>query len=171
MSCGRTLRSPPATALIALWAALSLSGCRPPASTTSSSADPYACAPDEFSVMTFNLGRYSLDDRDGDGQKNDAKPEAERQAVIGLIADARPDVLTVVELGGSSVFEEFQFALRNAGLDYPQAVHKLQWLIDQAFTRRLTGVQLKDESDELLLTHAPERPCAIRSEQNHTPNV
>ncbi|MFC3913681.1 ethanolamine ammonia-lyase subunit EutC [Pseudaeromonas sharmana] len=61
--------------------------------------------------------------------------------------------------------------VRPAGLDYPQAVHKLQWLIDQAFTRRLTGVQLKDESDELLLTHAPERPCAIRSEQNHTPNM
>lgn len=119
MSRSRTLLSPSVLALIALSTALSFTGCRPRDSTPPASAAPYACAPGEFSVMTFNLGRYSLADRDGDGQKNDAKPEAERQAVIGLIADARPDVLTVVEIGGSSVFEEFQFALRNAGLDYP----------------------------------------------------
>ena len=41
--------------------------------------------------------------------------------------------------------------VRPEGLDYPQAIHKLQWLLEQAFLRRLTGVGLKDESDELLV--------------------
>ena len=82
-------------------------------------ADPYACAPDEFSVMTFNLGRYCLDDRDGDGQKNDPKPENERQAVVGLIAATHPDVLAIIEMGSPAVFEEFRSALQNAGLTFP----------------------------------------------------
>lgn len=41
--------------------------------------------------------------------------------------------------------------VRPAGLNYPQASHKLCWLLEQAFIRRLTGVALKDESDEILL--------------------
>ena len=39
--------------------------------------------------------------------------------------------------------------VRPAGLDFPQAAHKLAWLLEQAFNRRLTGVALKDESGEL----------------------
>jgi Ethanolamine ammonia-lyase, small subunit len=50
--------------------------------------------------------------------------------------------------------------VRPEGLDYPQAIHKLQWLLEQAFLRRLTGVGLKDESDELLLTQEP-APIAV----------
>ncbi|CAI0853109.1 ethanolamine ammonia-lyase subunit EutC [Serratia liquefaciens] len=37
--------------------------------------------------------------------------------------------------------------VRPEGLDYPQAAFKLAWLLEQAFQRRLTGVELKDESD------------------------
>jgi endonuclease/exonuclease/phosphatase family metal-dependent hydrolase len=77
--------------------------------------------PGEFSVMAYNLCRYSLADRDGDGQKNDPKPSVEREAVIELIATAQPDILTVQEIGSPSVFEEFRYALRNAGLDYEHA--------------------------------------------------
>jgi endonuclease/exonuclease/phosphatase family metal-dependent hydrolase len=68
--------------------------------------------------MTYNLCRYALADRDGDGQKNDPKPSAEHDAVIELIASARPDILAVQEIGSPSVFEEFRYALRNAGLDF-----------------------------------------------------
>ncbi len=68
--------------------------------------------------MSYNLCRYSLADRDGDGQKNDPKPAAERDAVIGLIAGARPDVLAVQEIGSPSMLEEFRYALRNKGLEY-----------------------------------------------------
>ena len=83
-----------------------------------SHAESVAPAAGEFSVMSYNLGRYSLADRDGDGQKNDPKPSGEREALIQLISAARPDVLAVQEIGSPSVFEEFRYALRNAGLDY-----------------------------------------------------
>lgn len=33
------------------------------------------------------------------------------------------------------------------GLDYPQAAFRLAWLLEQAFLRRLSGIELKDESD------------------------
>ena len=68
--------------------------------------------------MSYNLCRYSLADRDGDGQKNDPKPAAERDAVLELIAGVRPDVLAVQEIGSPSMFEEFRYALRNKGLEY-----------------------------------------------------
>lgn len=68
--------------------------------------------------MSYNLGRYSLADRDGDGQKNDPKPASERAALIRIIASAKPDILAVQEIGSPSVFEEFRDALRAAGLDY-----------------------------------------------------
>ena len=37
--------------------------------------------------------------------------------------------------------------VRPAGLDYPAAAFKLNWLIEQALRLQLTGVDLKDESD------------------------
>lgn len=37
--------------------------------------------------------------------------------------------------------------VRPAGLNYDAAAFKLAWLLEQAFLRRLTGVRLKDESD------------------------
>ena len=115
----RTSRLTLLTIPSALLLALSLSaGCgrkgEPPAQSIRT-------APGEFSVMTYNLGQYSLADRDGDGQKNDQKPKAQREAVVALIASARPDVLAVQELGSPSVYEEFRYALRNAGLEYEHA--------------------------------------------------
>lgn len=76
-----------------------------------------------FSVMTYNLGRYNLDDRDGDGQYNDAKPQEEREAVWEVIASERPDILAVQEIGNPSIFEEFRFGLRNRGLEYSHAAY------------------------------------------------
>lgn len=37
--------------------------------------------------------------------------------------------------------------IRPEGLNYEEAAFKLAWLLEQAFLRRLTGVRLKDESD------------------------
>ncbi|QLK63313.1 ethanolamine ammonia-lyase subunit EutC [Enterobacteriaceae bacterium Kacie_13] len=37
--------------------------------------------------------------------------------------------------------------VRPEGLDYPQAAFKLAWLLEQSFLRQLSGVNLKDESD------------------------
>jgi endonuclease/exonuclease/phosphatase family metal-dependent hydrolase len=74
-----------------------------------------------FSVMTYNLRRYALMDRDGDGVPDDPKPENERRAVIRLIAAQQPDVLTVQEMGNAAAFEQFRSELHAAGLDYPYA--------------------------------------------------
>jgi endonuclease/exonuclease/phosphatase family metal-dependent hydrolase len=71
--------------------------------------------------MTYNLQRYCLDDRDGDGQRNDPKPKEEVDALIRVIAAVRPDVLAVQEMGHRELFDEFRRLLRQAGLDYPQS--------------------------------------------------
>jgi ethanolamine ammonia-lyase small subunit len=45
--------------------------------------------------------------------------------------------------------------VRPEGLNYPEAAHKLSWLLSEAFRRQLCGVTLKDESDDaadILLT-------------------
>jgi ethanolamine ammonia-lyase small subunit len=48
--------------------------------------------------------------------------------------------------------------VRPEGLDYPQAAHKLHYLLTQARKLELSGVGLKDDSDELL-SSAPAHPA------------
>lgn len=109
-----------------------------------------AAGPGEFSVMNYNLCQYSLADRDGDGQKNDPKPSAEHDAVIELIAAAQPDILTVQEIGSPSVFEEFRYALRNAGLDYENAeyLQRGQSEINLAVLSRFPIVSRQPHTDD-----------------------
>lgn len=45
--------------------------------------------------------------------------------------------------------------VRAEGLSYPAAALKLAWLIEQAFERQLTGVELKDESERVALGPGP----------------
>jgi endonuclease/exonuclease/phosphatase family metal-dependent hydrolase len=92
-----------------------LAGCRPKAAAPVS--------PPTFSVMTYNLARYNLDDRDGDGQFNDPKPETERKAVWEVIAAENPDILAVQEIGNPTIFEEFRYGLKSRGMDYPHAAY------------------------------------------------
>ena len=49
--------------------------------------------------------------------------------------------------------------IRPGGLGFPHAAFKLAWLIDQGFSRSLTGVDLKDDSDAAL--EAGERPALL----------
>lgn len=79
----------------------------------------YRPGPDEFSVMTFNVMRWCYDDRDAGGQRNDPKPQSEKEAVIKIIAKVKPDVLAVEEMGNARHFQEFQDLLMAAGLNYP----------------------------------------------------
>ncbi|AMB45091.1 ethanolamine ammonia-lyase subunit EutC [Methylobacterium sp. AMS5] len=46
--------------------------------------------------------------------------------------------------------------VRPAGLSFELAAFKLNWLLTQAFSRGLTGVNLKDESDRMLEAAAPD---------------
>ncbi|MEA2069195.1 MAG: endonuclease/exonuclease/phosphatase family protein [Verrucomicrobiota bacterium] len=73
----------------------------------------------EFSVMTYNLRRFTLDDRDGDGKKNDPKPDNECRALARIIAKASPDILAVQEIGGKTPLNAFQAWLKTEGLEYP----------------------------------------------------
>ncbi len=72
-------------------------------------------AADEFSVMTFNLHRYALQDRN-DGTTPAPRPEAE--ALIEVIRQAAPHVLAVQEMGDPAAWSDFKYRLRQAGLDY-----------------------------------------------------
>lgn len=56
--------------------------------------------------------------------------------------------------------------IRPEGLGYDAAAFKLAWLLEQAFLRRLTGVKLKDESDNPALHDRvkPRHATALRKE-------
>ncbi len=93
-----------------------LVSCQPNGSTESQSVPFFPS--DQISVMSFDLNRYGMDDRDGDGQKNNPKPQAEQQAVVKLISKVNPDILAVQEIGDPAAFEAFQRALKNVGIEY-----------------------------------------------------
>lgn len=69
--------------------------------------------------MTYNLRLYGYEDRDGGGKEDDPKPEAERSAIVEVLAATRPDVLAVQEMGSPEFFESFRAELKGRGLDYP----------------------------------------------------
>lgn len=75
--------------------------------------------PELFSVMTYNLQQYSLMDRDGGGAADDPKPQEECGAVVQLIANAKPGVLFIQEMGDEITFAGFRKALESAGMHYP----------------------------------------------------
>ena len=72
----------------------------------------------EFSVMSFNLQHYGLEDRDGDGQRNDPKPAEERCAVLEIITQVHPDILVLQEMGNPIIYKQFKRDLSAAGLEY-----------------------------------------------------
>lgn len=77
----------------------------------------------EFSVMIFNLDRFAMADRNGNGQPDNFKPRNEIEAVVDIIRQARPDILAVQEIGTSSDLETLRDELAKVGCDYPHADH------------------------------------------------
>ena len=57
-----------------------------------------ASAADTFTLMTYNLLRFSFEDRDKDGQKDNFKPEEQIAPMMQLLQKKRPDVLAVQKL-------------------------------------------------------------------------
>jgi endonuclease/exonuclease/phosphatase family metal-dependent hydrolase len=98
-------------------------GCSPrtPEAAPLSVQTPARPAAGEFSVMTYNLRLYGNEDRDGGGKSDDPKPEAERSAIVEVLASARPDVLAVQEMGAPDFFTSFREELKGRGLEYPHA--------------------------------------------------
>jgi len=80
-------------------------------------------APDEFSVMSYNLRLFNFTDRDDDGQDDDFKPETEITPLVNMIRDANPDILALQELGDASTLIKLQQRLREAGLEFPHRDH------------------------------------------------
>lgn len=76
---------------------------------------------DEFSLMTYNVMRFSYEDRDKDGQKDNFKPEEQISALLEVLKKNRPDVLAVEEMGDAASFTIFTQRVASAGLDYPHS--------------------------------------------------
>lgn len=111
------------SAICALLAALTLAACSPavgPTTGPTASAPKITArpAPDEFSVMTWNLDRFSFDDRNKDGRPAEFKPEPEVQALLETIAAEKPDILACQELGDGPALQRLRDELQKRGLDY-----------------------------------------------------
>ena len=90
---------------------------------------PIAAPAGEFSVMTYNLYRFSYEDRDKDGQKDNFKPEEEITPLLELLKKNQPDVLAVEEMGDPASFAIFTQRVAAAGLDYP---HQAYFIMPEA---------------------------------------
>ncbi len=75
----------------------------------------------EFSVMTYSLGGFAVEERNGAGHPTTFKPDAEVQAECAIIANASPDVLVCQDIGDGAAFQKLRDGLKSAGLDYPHA--------------------------------------------------
>ena len=70
-----------------------------------------------FVVAAYNVENWVLMDRNG--QKNQPKPQAEKEAVFKVIAQVHPDVLGVEEMGTTNELAELADGLRAHGVDFP----------------------------------------------------
>lgn len=137
-----------------LTAALLIAGCRP--------SEQAGQTPDTFTVMSYNLMRYGLEDRDGDGQRNDPKPAHEQLAVHALILDARPDILVIQEIGDTNIFSALREELRSGGMDYPHAdyLHRGRSEANMAVLSRFPIAERLHHTDERYTIGKAEIPVA-----------
>lgn len=72
-------------------------------------------------VAAYNVQNYLRMDRYAKGKsvKDAPKPESEIKAVVEVIAQIRPDILGLVEMGGEDMLDDLQKRLQAAGLEYP----------------------------------------------------
>lgn len=74
--------------------------------------------PGVFTFMSYNLKNYLTMER---GSKDSPKPEREIKALVNMIADVKPDLLGVCEVGTLEDLKDLQARLKAAGVDLPHA--------------------------------------------------
>jgi endonuclease/exonuclease/phosphatase family metal-dependent hydrolase len=75
---------------------------------------------------TFTVGAYNVENWNSitrDGQTNQPKPQAAKDAVVAVIIEARPDILGLEEMGKTNDLAELRAMLAAKGLDYPHTEH------------------------------------------------
>ena len=81
--------------------------------TASLAAEPT----NQFVVAAYNVENWNWIERDK--KPHQPKPQAEKDAVVGVITTIRPDVLAIEEMGQTNDLDELTFALRAKGFDLP----------------------------------------------------
>jgi endonuclease/exonuclease/phosphatase family metal-dependent hydrolase len=81
-------------------------------------ASASADEPATIKVMSYNLRNFGDFDHDGDGAI-DSKPLRQKEALYQLIAEEKPDILGVMEIGSRENLEELKSALASRDLKYP----------------------------------------------------
>jgi endonuclease/exonuclease/phosphatase family metal-dependent hydrolase len=83
-----------------------------------------AAAPAEIRVVSYNLMNWLRMERRirGEVVAEAPKPDAEKAAVIRLLAGVKPDVLGVCEIGTAEDVADLQARLKVAGVDLPHQV-------------------------------------------------
>lgn len=89
-----------------------------PAPATATST---ATSPGGFRFVAYNVENWLTMDRYVRNKevKDQPKPEAEKKAVITILAKHKPDVLGLCEIGTQEDLAEIQRSLKNAGIDLP----------------------------------------------------
>ena len=93
----------------------------PAAPAAVAAADPVEAGSVRF--MAYNVENWLTMDRyvDGKSQKGSQKPEKEKLAIAGLLAEAKPDILGVSEIGDEDDVKDIQAYLEKAGHPMPHA--------------------------------------------------
>lgn len=84
--------------------------------------------PGEVRFLFYNVENYlEMERRTPQGRTLAPKPEAEIQALIEIIAEARPDILGLCEIGTPQDLADLQRRLKEAGVDLPHTEHTGGW--------------------------------------------
>jgi endonuclease/exonuclease/phosphatase family metal-dependent hydrolase len=75
--------------------------------------------------VAYNVENWLTMDRMVDNRqlKNAPKPDSEKKAVIKLLANNKPDIIGLCEIGEAKDFAEIQKSLKAAGLDLPHSYY------------------------------------------------
>lgn len=79
---------------------------------------------EDILVAAYNLENYLRMDRHTKGEfvEDAPKPESEVTAIVRILTDLRPDILSLMEIGGSDMLDDLQARLKADGLDLPYRV-------------------------------------------------